>query len=58
MDVMLPLTAESMLEHSAWLRRLALRLVHDPEMAEDLVQDTWVRAFEMPAASKAVFDPG
>src|SRR4051812_3399588 len=27
-----------------WLRRLALALVHDAALAEDLVQDTWIAA--------------
>jgi RNA polymerase sigma factor (sigma-70 family) len=33
-------TAEELLAHTGWLRRLALRLVGDADVAEDLVQET------------------
>lgn len=33
-------TAEELLAHSGWLRRLALRLVGDADVADDLVQET------------------
>ena len=36
-------TPEDLLAHSAWLQRLACRLV-DPSTAEDLVQETWATA--------------
>ena len=51
MDVMPPHLAQLALEHTIWLRRLALRLARDPEVAEDLLQDTWVRALEHPPAA-------
>jgi RNA polymerase sigma-70 factor (ECF subfamily) len=35
-----------LLAHSAWLQRLARRLVSDPASADDAVQDTWVAALE------------
>ena len=35
-----------LLEQSGWLRALARKLVADPHQADDLVQDTWVRALE------------
>ncbi len=38
---------KSALEQSGWLRTLAVHLV-GPDQAEDLVQDTWVRALERP----------
>jgi RNA polymerase sigma-70 factor (ECF subfamily) len=38
--------AESLLENGPRLRALARRLVHDDHSAEDLVQETWVRAVE------------
>ena len=37
-------TAEELLAHTAWLRRLALRLVGDADAADDLVQETWIAA--------------
>src|SRR5512140_3109750 len=37
-------TAEELLVHTAWLRRLALRLVGDADVADDLVQETWIAA--------------
>ena len=37
-------TAEELLAHAGWLRRLALRLVADPDVADDLVQETWIAA--------------
>jgi RNA polymerase sigma factor (sigma-70 family) len=37
------ITPEELLAHSAWLRRLAARLV-EPASAEDLVQETWAVA--------------
>src|SRR5688500_9123101 len=42
-----PFTAEELLAHSPWLRRLAARLV-EPASADDLVQDTWVAALRSP----------
>ncbi len=40
--------AELLLEHASWMRQLARALVGDPERAEDLSQETWVRALEHP----------
>lgn len=37
-------TAEELLAHTGWLRGLALRLVGDADVAEDLVQETWIAA--------------
>ncbi len=37
-------TAEELLAQSGWLRRLALRLVGDADVADDLVQETWIAA--------------
>lgn len=38
------LQGAELLRHAAWIRRLALGLVGDASLAEDLVQDTWVAA--------------
>jgi RNA polymerase sigma-70 factor (ECF subfamily) len=38
----------ALLEHAAWLRRLALSLVGDRAAADDLVQETWVAALRRP----------
>lgn len=37
-------TAQALLAHAGWLRRLALRLVGDADVADDLVQETWIAA--------------
>jgi len=39
---------ETLLEHANWLRRLARSLVGDAQRAEDLSQETWLRALENP----------
>lgn len=39
-----PWTAEELLSHSGWLHRLAMRLVGDADVADDLVQETWIAA--------------
>src|ERR1051325_2740627 len=43
---------ESLLRNRSWMRRLARELV-GPELAEDLVQETWVRALESPPRDMA-----
>jgi RNA polymerase sigma factor (sigma-70 family) len=35
-------SAEELLVHAGWLRALARRLVRDDDVADDLVQDTWI----------------
>lgn len=40
--------AEELLAHGAWLRRLALRIVRDADVADDLVQDTWAATVRRP----------
>ncbi len=42
---------EALLAHSEWLHALALRLVRDPDVAEDLAQDTYVAALGQNAAA-------
>jgi RNA polymerase sigma-70 factor (ECF subfamily) len=39
-----PVPIEHLLQHSRWLRELALRLVGDVHTADDLVQATWLAA--------------
>lgn len=38
--------AQALLEHSGWVRALARKLVRDPNLADDLAQETWLAAFE------------
>ena len=38
--------AHTLLEHSGWVRALARKLVRDPNLADDLAQETWLAAFE------------
>jgi RNA polymerase sigma factor (sigma-70 family) len=42
---------EELLEHASWLKNLARSLVRDPDLADDLVQQTWVTALEHPPQS-------
>jgi RNA polymerase sigma-70 factor (ECF subfamily) len=46
-----------LLEHTAWLRRLAMSLVRDAAAADDLVQDTWVAALRQPPNSDRPLRP-
>ncbi len=41
-------TPESLLEHSAWLRRLVHALVSDAAQAEDVIQETWLASLKNP----------
>jgi RNA polymerase sigma-70 factor (ECF subfamily) len=43
-----PFSVERLLVDSAWLRALALSLVRDVHTADDLVQETWLRALSRP----------
>ena len=43
-----PLTAEMLLAHGDWLRRLAVHLLRDAPDADDLVQDGWEAALRTP----------
>ena len=45
------LTAEQLLVHAGWLRGLALRIVRDGDVADDLVQETWVAALRRAPAT-------
>jgi RNA polymerase sigma factor (sigma-70 family) len=38
--------AEALLEQAGWMRRLAERLVHDPDRADDMTQEAWRIALE------------
>jgi len=44
-----PLTAERLLAHEPFVRSLARRLLADEHDAQDLVQETWLRALGAPA---------
>jgi RNA polymerase sigma-70 factor (ECF subfamily) len=39
-------SAEELLVHAGWLRALALRLVRDDDVADDLVQDTYIATMQ------------
>jgi RNA polymerase sigma factor (sigma-70 family) len=39
---------KTLLEHAGWLRRLAWQLVRQGDVAEDVVQETWVAAVQSP----------
>jgi len=42
---------QALLEQTGWIHALARRLVRDPHLAADLVQDTWIDALEQPPDS-------
>jgi RNA polymerase sigma-70 factor (ECF subfamily) len=44
---------EELLRHAQWVRRLARKLVQDPNVADDVVQQTWLAALEHPPESLA-----
>ncbi|MEM6672305.1 MAG: RNA polymerase sigma factor [Planctomycetota bacterium] len=43
-----PLTPELALRHHAWVRSLAAALVREPALADDVAQETWMRAMSNP----------
>lgn len=43
-----PSRIEELLGHTEWLRKLAFELLGDAQVAEDVVQDTWVAYLEHP----------
>ncbi|MCE9636679.1 MAG: sigma-70 family RNA polymerase sigma factor [Planctomycetes bacterium] len=43
-----PPSLEELLEHAGWVRRLALSLVRDEALADDVVQQTWLSAMRSP----------
>ena len=45
--------AESLLAHVGWVRRLAHRLVHDPDTADDLTQETMLAALQNGASARS-----
>jgi len=45
-----PIPLHEILSHAAWLRRLVHDLVRDPGRADDVLQETWLRAVERPPA--------
>jgi RNA polymerase sigma-70 factor (ECF subfamily) len=42
------ITLDTLLDNSGWVRALALSLVRDEQRADDLVQETWLRALQTP----------
>ncbi|TAH35791.1 MAG: sigma-70 family RNA polymerase sigma factor [Planctomycetota bacterium] len=47
------LDPERLLANAAWVRGLAWSLLHDADLADDAVQDTWTRALQRPPHSPA-----
>ena len=48
-----PVRIEELLDHAAWLRRLALHLAGGrADLADDAVQDAWVAALQRPSESR------
>ena len=44
---------EPLLAHSGWTRKLAIHLARDPDRADDLLQETWLRALEHPPETRS-----
>lgn len=43
-----PVPLDALLRHREWVRALARRLVADPNLADDVVQETWLEALRHP----------
>ncbi|MGE3163535.1 MAG: sigma-70 family RNA polymerase sigma factor [Planctomycetota bacterium] len=43
-----PCDIQALLENGNWVRRLARKLLYDPESVEDVVQDVWIAALSRP----------
>src|SRR5690348_1591962 len=41
-------TSDELVQHTQFLERLATRLTRDPDLAGDLLQDTWLAALRHP----------
>ena len=52
-----PVSADEILRHAEWIRRLASRLVADPATADDIVQQTWEAALRKPPAGGRSVQP-
>jgi RNA polymerase sigma-70 factor (ECF subfamily) len=50
-------SAEELLAHAVWLRRLARSLVADAATADDLVQDAWIAAMRKPPSGDQPIAP-
>ncbi len=48
MDHSQPLDSQSLFAHTAWVHRLAHGLVADPNLADDLAQETWLTVLQSP----------
>ncbi len=48
MTAPVPLPIETLLEHSTWMHALARRLVHDDDVAQDVMQETWLASLRTP----------
>src|SRR5688572_8258805 len=42
---------DDLFRNAAWMRRLALTLARDESTADDLLQETWLKALERPATA-------
>jgi RNA polymerase sigma-70 factor (ECF subfamily) len=47
-----PVAVETLLKNASWLGRLARALARDPAEAEDVLQETWLKAIERPPRSE------
>ncbi len=52
-----PISPELLLAHADWVRRLAVRLVRDPALAEDLAQETWMAVLLHPPSQDRPLRP-
>ena len=52
-----PPSAEELLRHRSFLEQLVGRLIPDPQAAEDVVQETWLRALQNPPRRRRNLEP-
>ena len=43
-----PQDLRGLLENGSWVRRLAVRLLHDQSIADDVLQEVWITAIQKP----------
>ena len=50
-------TLDDLLAHAGWTRALAVRLLGDPDEADDVLQETWLNALKLPPERRRALRP-